>query len=474
MHACSMALDTPPVALLEIDILLRADNYLFNPPDQEAIVIDTLYNSQLLTNPTAPLLIYLPPTGSSLRHKHPSIPSYLINSNALARINYRWNHAPPPLPSSSPTSPSPSPLPLSSHPSYANHPFPTPLHDSLHAYTFLTTSYLPSFSPPRQNTPSPPTSKFSPKSAYYTSPPSKLTQRPLLIYGSYLGGTLATTLALTESFNTTQAPHRIAGLIAKNAIFDWTGTGTSLPPSPSNPPSNPAEEAREEETHWHENTLHILREKLFASPASTFDSFVSPVLFFRTAGLNVPRFWPGTEPEPSPEPESQYPSPLSSQDTPPPSPPAPEALDSGSSPGKRTTDHPLDAQRKSHLKFPTRDSGLKIPRSLFLTTSPSASNPLAPKAKIKTNAKAEGKAKSKPKKKKGDNEEVTPIAQAEEMATLMRRSVLLHEYKDRRVWDEDLDAESAAEERVWIRSLEEEEDEGEREVVREWIEDVLE
>lgn len=68
--------------------------------------------------------------------------------------------------------------------------------------------------------------------------------------------------------------------------------------------------------------------------------------------------------------------------------------------------------------------------------------------------------------------------QADEMAALMRRSVSLHEYKDRRVWDEDLDAESAAEERVWVRSLgggdEEAEAEEERAVVKEWIEDVLE
>ncbi|TVY31049.1 hypothetical protein LHYA1_G000225 [Lachnellula hyalina] len=469
-----MALDTPPVAPLGSGILLQADNYLFNPPDQEAIVIDTLYNSQLLRNPTAPLLIYLPPTGSSLRHNHPSIPSHL-NSNALARINYRWNHVPPPPHSSSPTSPSPSPLPLSSHPSYANHPFPTPIHDTLHAYTFLTTSYLPSFSPPLKNTPSSPTSKFSPKSAYYTSPPSKLIQRPLLLYGSYLGGTLATTLALTESFSTKQTPLRIAGLIAKNAIFDWSGIGTSLPPSTPSPTPEKGRQEAEAETHWHETTLHILKEKLFANPSSTFDAFVSPILFFRTAGLNVPKYWPGTEPEPSPEPESQYPSPPPSlsQDPASPSSSSPEhepALGSG----KRTTEHELETQRKSHLKFPTRDSGLKIPRALFIASSPSPfpSSPDIPKPKTKSHANVKGKGKRK--KSKGDNEEVTPIVQAEEMAALMRRSVLLHEYKDRRVWDEDLDAESAAEERVWVRSVGGEEGEEEGEMVKEWIEDVLE
>lgn len=61
--------------------------------------------------------------------------------------------------------------------------------------------------------------------------------------------------------------------------------------------------------------------------------------------------------------------------------------------------------------------------------------------------------------------------QAEEMADLMRRSVLLHEFKDRRVWDDDFDAEVEAEGRVVVRSVAGGE---EGEVVGEWVEDVLE
>jgi hypothetical protein len=66
---------------------------------------------------------------------------------------------------------------------------------------------------------------------------------------------------------------------------------------------------------------------------------------------------------------------------------------------------------------------------------------------------------------------MSPRVQAEEIVRLMRRSVQLHEFKERVQWDEDLDPESAAEERVGISGfggLEEEE-----KVVREWIEDVL-
>lgn len=61
--------------------------------------------------------------------------------------------------------------------------------------------------------------------------------------------------------------------------------------------------------------------------------------------------------------------------------------------------------------------------------------------------------------------------QAEEMADLMRRSVLLHEFKERRVWNEDFDAEVEAEGRVVVRSVVGGEEEV---VVGEWVEDVLE
>ena len=70
---------------------------------------------------------------------------------------------------------------------------------------------------------------------------------------------------------------------------------------------------------------------------------------------------------------------------------------------------------------------------------------------------------------------ITPITQAEEMAKLMRRSVLLHEFKDRKLWDEDLDPSSASEDRVQVLSLAtNSETSGEEErFVREWIEDCL-
>lgn len=71
--------------------------------------------------------------------------------------------------------------------------------------------------------------------------------------------------------------------------------------------------------------------------------------------------------------------------------------------------------------------------------------------------------------------EITPQAQAQEMAKLMRRSVLLHEFKERKLWDEDLDPNSASEDRVQVLELSPNQDleKQEERLVREWIEDCL-
>jgi hypothetical protein len=78
----------------------------------------SLYNAHSLASTTTPLIVYLPPTGSHLRSEHEAIPPYLLSDSQrehpLARINYRWNHVPPPITplSPSPTDPSPSPVGL--------------------------------------------------------------------------------------------------------------------------------------------------------------------------------------------------------------------------------------------------------------------------------------------------------------------------------------------------------------------------
>ena len=110
--------------------------------------------------------------------------------------------------------------------------------------------------------------------------------------------------------------------------------------------------------------------------------------------------------------------------------------------------------RSTNLKFPPRDTGLKIPRSLFLASATSKFAGL----------NDEG----------GENELGD---QAAEMVRLMRRSVVLHEFKERVLWDEDLDPHAASEERVQFVRLEGErdgkEEEGEEGVlVGEWLDGV--
>ena len=199
----------------------------------------SLYNVSALHNPSSPLIVYLPPTGTHLRSSHPSVPRYLFHPLAsLASIHYRWN-----IPSSpsSPTSlddsisqyitPPPSPKLLSSDTSFATYPFPTPLHDVLHAYSYFLQTLLPQYSQTPPSFSSPTSSLTGTRRTLYSpSSTTKITQRPILIYGSYLGGTLATSLALTESFASKNLPTRIAGLISKNGIYDWTDIATTPPP----------------------------------------------------------------------------------------------------------------------------------------------------------------------------------------------------------------------------------------------------
>jgi len=60
----------------------------------------SIYNSHALASQATPLIVYLPPSGSHLRPQHAAIPHYLLSDGErdypLARINYRWNHVPPP------------------------------------------------------------------------------------------------------------------------------------------------------------------------------------------------------------------------------------------------------------------------------------------------------------------------------------------------------------------------------------------
>jgi hypothetical protein len=107
--------------------------------------------------------------------------------------------------------------------------------------------------------------------------------------------------------------------------------------------------------------------------------------------------------------------------------------------------------RSSHLRFPPRDSGLKIPRSLFLASRNSRSRGAG---EVGGNAVAE---------------EDVLRAQGEEMVRLMRRSIVLHEFKERVLWDEDAEPHRSSEERVQLACLDDHVIE--EKVVGPWLED---
>ncbi|KAG9246635.1 hypothetical protein BJ878DRAFT_478113 [Calycina marina] len=443
-----------------------------------------IYNAPALRNKTTPLILNLPPAGVHLRDKHPPIPRYLLFDGTrefpVASINYRWNHVPILAKSGLDDEWKPPVLPLSSSSQdFNNHPFPTPLHDTLHAYTWLTEKFLPT-SARELDYSSPPTSPYS-----AVTTPSKTLPRPVIIYGSRLGGILATSVGLTET-RSSRLVNQIAGIIVQDGIFDWTHVATSHPkilpkpdmsstinirdseiwayisgdassPSPSPPAisstahiqassvtlSNQAMEDLTRSPHPPAiSSLHSVKGSLFIRPASCFDPFVSPLLFFRNPGFSVPKHFPGTKPASARSPSIDLAG-LSLSDA--------ELADMKSMLGaeddssqEKEKEEEIQIRRKSTLKFPPAGSGLKIPRALFLVGQESSIV-------------------------SGEDKEIW--RQTEEIAGQMRRSVVMHECKERRVWDESLDPEAEADDRIQVVELGKDKWEAGI-VVGEWLEDV--
>jgi len=170
--------------------------------------------------------------------------------------------------------------------------------------------------------------------------------RRIGVYGELIGGGLAAMLALTEShigrsgigaaavanpvvdwtFPDTVASHQLghgeAGYVdqemlrkrkqrSKATIMDsWTAFGQGGPISASH--------------------LLSLRKRIFSKPEYYFDPFASPLLFFRTAGTDIP---PEDSPTPDPDPSSPI-----------------------------LEGEPATKRRKAHRRFPPLGSGLRLPK----------------------------------------------------------------------------------------------------------------
>lgn len=254
--------------------------------------------------------------------------------------------------------------------------WPCPIHDTLLAYSWIVENLKPSTS----------------------------ARRHVYLYGSYLGASLATSVALTESH-----PHLqmgVRGCIAYNGIYNWT---TFLPDHPVNKPPkaktvNVLEAILSSPRDPNFQQLQRHAEALFGSPANLFDSFASSCLFFRTPGLLVPRTFNTSA--------------IGLDVSVPCSPPA------SSLPGvDLLMPSAFKAPQRRALAFPPRNSTLRIPEMLLLHSAP----PPLPRLLRR-------RSRGRKKELVGNHFQT----QAEELAHVVRGS-LAKLLRQRMKWDEDLD-----------------------------------
>lgn len=412
-----------------------------------------------------------------------AIDTYLprfLHRYPTATIHYRWpqrgqkpsygSAEPPASPSSSSTH-SPSPPPRLPH-------WPTPIHDTLAGYDFLTRTLTP-----------PPTT---------TNGQSRHQRRAIYLHGRALGGTLAASLALTESHQ--HEPMAVRGLLAVNGVYNWT---TFLPDHPVHAArltlqrellalgvraSLLSDGGLAGGSEDDMAAMEALLPRLFTRPGELFDPFASPVLFFHTAGLMVPpSFSERWRPEYSTEKLVLSPSSSSSSSSSStgrksemdyvysdPEDPAPPTPFSESAPNTDTNSSSDAADvaaalvdiyiappaRKGYLAFPPTDSTLKIPDTLLVH---SKAPPLLPSF-VTSQRKAVWN--------KFRNAENSFSSQAVGLAGLMRRSVDKLEGRGRMRWDEELqDPEGEARRRVETGEVVD--DEEAEEMSRQWFEDHL-
>ncbi|KAJ4421353.1 hypothetical protein N0V85_000225 [Neurospora sp. IMI 360204] len=247
--------------------------------------------------PTDPLIIWIPPFAARDENDpNYHLPSWL-HKFSVAVIHYRWSGL---YDERAKPKPKPTPKPKAEEPDFDDEGYysseapdrkeeeelseeeeedisitplhwPTPIHDVLFGYSWITQNLQPRF----------------------------LQRKDVYICGSYLGASLAAGLALSESY-----PHArmaVRGLLAYNGIYDWT---TFLPDHPIHRPKGDDRILIEEQLHKLNRDLdkdggpaatspiiaHYQRrlEDLFGSPSGMFDSFASACLFFHTAGLFIP------------------------------------------------------------------------------------------------------------------------------------------------------------------------------------------
>jgi pimeloyl-ACP methyl ester carboxylesterase len=135
------------------------------------------------------------------------------------------------------------------------HTFPIPVFDTLKALDYITST----------------------KSRHNAGQTPRLS-----LYGSHIGGLLATTLALTE-------PTRIHALAVSEPVVDWVSLDEVEEESKTKRP-NPKRKPKSAQpaTPPDPSRLLSIRSKLFRTPETYFDAFASPILFLRAPGRDCP------------------------------------------------------------------------------------------------------------------------------------------------------------------------------------------
>lgn len=266
------------------------------------------------------VLIYLPPgaSGSSAEQIDSTISTLKSNLQVpVVQINYR----------------------LSEHFKY-----PTPIHDMLCGYDWIVDNLLPKRS--------------------ISQPGRSDSVGQLAIYGSHIGGGLASALALTEC---RKGEPGIVAAALHNPMIDWVSIDEALNSQArhlgaKNPLYNDAS------TLSQLQRLRYLRKTLFRRPENYFDPFASPILFFRSAGVDVP--------PPAPEVPVDDLEELSRLER-------QEAYEEEIGVASDTTDPgpqnmPVQpAMRKASRRFPSKALGLRLPEFHISTD---ATSPLADQA----------------------------------------------------------------------------------------------
>lgn len=363
---------------------------------------------------TSPLLVYLPPFYSGSETQPLPLPSF-CRDLPTAVINYRWTGFSPDISNGGSGH-----VAAAASSSSGHLKWPMPVLDTSKALSWL----------------------------YANLGPPQYERRDVFVYGSYLGASLAASLALTQNH-----PHRrmtVRGCVAFNGVYNWTMfldnhlihkqnrkaasllSGTVLDQFLTQP-GDPG--LRKLGDH---------KRSLFEKPENMFDHFASPCLFFHTPELLAPRTFDKQD-------DAGISRAIYAATLPPPSPSIPpdeESFERGGSSSLSEADReeheefitslsarkPVRPPMRYGLKFPPRNSTLKIPEALLLhTTRPPWRKWFADDVKL-------------PNKKKPVVTVNSFRLQAKELESLMHKSINRLENEERRMWvgdDVDLVGEAA-------------------------------